>query len=330
MNQPETTTLYFTSGSSDKEYRVELVEDGAGWTVVAYNGRRGKANTRRPQMDVPASFQAAKAVFDAVVAKKTKEGYVRDASGTSELADEVQRKKRVALLSKHVNSDEGFFAAFRVPDDVHYIPLGSVERVAECASEWGADIVFNNFWMVSKADTPTLVQWCTDQLTALKNNCEEDPEDVAGAMIGVWGDPQLPYQLVGTFSDIPDQMGDENFPPIDAWQIAFDGNDNGIEEMWRGVMDQGDEMTADERMVALKLSTNILAQHDYYYGYMALTDEQKSNPLLAFLAYATEVVKDQGRALEFMQELAARLSKTNLEENLDGAIVTAPAKSLKI
>ena len=119
----KTTTLFFTSGNSDKEYRVELRAKNGLWDVTAYNGKRGKANTARVQTPSPVSYEDALKIFNTAVAKKTKEGYVDDASGASDLTDEVQRKKRVSAVQKFIPED-GFFDGWRVPDDANIVTWG--------------------------------------------------------------------------------------------------------------------------------------------------------------------------------------------------------------
>ena len=73
MNE-QTTTLFFTSGNSDKEYRVELRPKDNGWDVTAYNGKRGKATTARPQTPEPLTYDQALKIFNTAVAKKNQRG----------------------------------------------------------------------------------------------------------------------------------------------------------------------------------------------------------------------------------------------------------------
>jgi len=85
----EQISLYCQIGSSDKEYQIQLVETEDGNFVVNYqNGRRGAALTPGTKTKTPVSYEAAKKIYDKLVAEKIKgkdgKGYTpagSDASG---------------------------------------------------------------------------------------------------------------------------------------------------------------------------------------------------------------------------------------------------------
>ena len=78
---PQSIALFYTEGSSDKEYRVELRQVDGGWMTYGFNGRRGQALKEQKKTQEPTDFETAKKVYDATVAEKTKKGYTSDQSG---------------------------------------------------------------------------------------------------------------------------------------------------------------------------------------------------------------------------------------------------------
>lgn len=79
---PESVALFYTEGSSDKEYRVELRDEGNGtWMVLGFNGRRGSTLKEQKKTQVPVDYATAKALYDKTVKSKLKDGYTPDQSG---------------------------------------------------------------------------------------------------------------------------------------------------------------------------------------------------------------------------------------------------------
>jgi hypothetical protein len=74
--------LFYTHGSSDKEYRVVLSKEATGYMVYGLNGRRGAATTRQTKTAAPVSLASADAVFEAVFDEKARKGYTTLVSGT--------------------------------------------------------------------------------------------------------------------------------------------------------------------------------------------------------------------------------------------------------
>ena len=81
--QPETISLYYRSGSSDKVYHVQLVaaEDGL-FKVVFQFGRRGSTLQSGSKTNVPVPYDRARNIYDRLVAEKKGKGYTEGAAGT--------------------------------------------------------------------------------------------------------------------------------------------------------------------------------------------------------------------------------------------------------
>ena len=86
MSAPESVVLYFTQGSSDKEYRASLEfidkdPDNGGWTVDFAYGRRNMPLKFGTKTKAPLSYIKAKTAYDKLIASKIAKGYVADESG---------------------------------------------------------------------------------------------------------------------------------------------------------------------------------------------------------------------------------------------------------
>ena len=84
MYTEENVKLYFTQGSSDKEYRVSLkkaAELGGGWLVnFAYGRRNGPLKTGTKTKE-SIGYEKAKKAYDRLILSKIQKGYVSNASG---------------------------------------------------------------------------------------------------------------------------------------------------------------------------------------------------------------------------------------------------------
>lgn len=83
MNALAKTSLYFSEGSSDKEYHAEIVEVAGGNVVNFRYGRRGGSLTAGTKTSAPVDFAQAKKIFDKLVKEKTAKGYTPDVSGAA-------------------------------------------------------------------------------------------------------------------------------------------------------------------------------------------------------------------------------------------------------
>ena len=75
--------MYFSEGSSDKEYHAEIVEVAGGNVVNFRYGRRGSSLTAGTKTSAPVDFAQAKKIFDKLVKEKTTKGYTPDVSGAA-------------------------------------------------------------------------------------------------------------------------------------------------------------------------------------------------------------------------------------------------------
>jgi bifunctional non-homologous end joining protein LigD len=81
--QPETISLYYRSGSSDKVYHVQLVPAEGGLFKVEFQyGRRGSTLQSGTKTSLPVSYDRARSIYDKLVAEKKGKGYTEAAAGT--------------------------------------------------------------------------------------------------------------------------------------------------------------------------------------------------------------------------------------------------------
>lgn len=77
------TSLFYSEGSSDKEYHAEIVEVAGGTVVNFRYGRRGAALTAGTKTSAPVDLAQAQKIYDKLVKEKTSKGYTPDVSGTA-------------------------------------------------------------------------------------------------------------------------------------------------------------------------------------------------------------------------------------------------------
>ena len=83
MNAIAKTSLYYSEGSSDKEYHAEIVEVAGGNVVNFRYGRRGASLTVGTKTSAPVDFAQARKIYDKLVKEKTSKGYTPDVSGAA-------------------------------------------------------------------------------------------------------------------------------------------------------------------------------------------------------------------------------------------------------
>ena len=89
---PQSITLYYKSGSSDKVYNASVEAKGNGFVVNFSFGRRGSTLQTGTKTASPVDFAAAKKIFDKLVAEKTAKGYSPGEAGTPyQQTDQEQR-----------------------------------------------------------------------------------------------------------------------------------------------------------------------------------------------------------------------------------------------
>lgn len=82
MSQAQSINLFYTEGSSDKVYQVQLVEVDGGWKVEAQNGRRGSTLKAQIKTPDPVPYDKALKIYNDLVKSKMKGGYTEDVSGS--------------------------------------------------------------------------------------------------------------------------------------------------------------------------------------------------------------------------------------------------------
>lgn len=86
----KTASLYFTNGSSDKEYHARIEASGDGYVVNFAYGRRGSTLTTGTKTNAPVEYAKAVAIFDKLVNEKTRKGYTPGEDGTPFLHSDKQ------------------------------------------------------------------------------------------------------------------------------------------------------------------------------------------------------------------------------------------------
>lgn len=82
MNK-ESISLFFSEGSSDKEYHAQIVPQGDGFVVNFQYGRRGSSLQSGTKTAVPVPYDKAKKVYDKLVQEKTSKGYTTGETGAA-------------------------------------------------------------------------------------------------------------------------------------------------------------------------------------------------------------------------------------------------------
>ncbi len=77
----QSTYLFMTEGSSDKEYHAHLRAQGDGWVVQYANGPRGRVGKTAMKTAAPLAYDEALKVYIDLVKSKTKKGYTEAESG---------------------------------------------------------------------------------------------------------------------------------------------------------------------------------------------------------------------------------------------------------
>lgn len=78
----EKTSLYFSEGSSNKEYHAEILEVEGGNVVNFRYGRRGAPLKSGTKTSAPVDLAQARKIYDSLVKEKTSKGYTPAVSGT--------------------------------------------------------------------------------------------------------------------------------------------------------------------------------------------------------------------------------------------------------
>ena len=82
MNPPESITLYYREGSSDKVYQCAIEAAGDRFVVNFAYGRRGNTMNTGTKTSSPVDYETAKRIYDKLVREKTAKGYTVGEDGT--------------------------------------------------------------------------------------------------------------------------------------------------------------------------------------------------------------------------------------------------------
>ena len=115
MEEPQSTSLYYRQGSSDKEYHVRLEAKDDGFVVNIAYGRRGSTLSTGTKTSAPVSYDTALHLFERLVNEKQAKGYTAGASGTPYQHTE-QASQVSGLLPQLLNAVDEAQAARLVSD----------------------------------------------------------------------------------------------------------------------------------------------------------------------------------------------------------------------
>jgi bifunctional non-homologous end joining protein LigD len=169
----DSASLYFQSGSSDKEYHVYLEQSGEGYVVHFAFRRRGSTLQTGAKTLQPVTLERAKSIFDKLVAAKAAKGYTPGPSGTP--YQETKNEARVTgILPQLLN------------------PVDEVEAVILLADD--------RFWAQEKFDgRRVLIRKKDGEVTGINRNglCIPLPAPVAQAVAAVDTDFVMDGECVG-------------------------------------------------------------------------------------------------------------------------------------
>jgi bifunctional non-homologous end joining protein LigD len=139
------TSLFFQSGSSDKEYHAEIVPIEAGYAVNFRYGRRGGTLTCGTKTAAPVELAAAQKLYTKLIADKTSKGYVAADSVATNSAyqssqTEVNKSDFNPQLLNPVSEDE----ALRLIQDDHYAAQQKMDGERRAAHADGNGVVGMN------------------------------------------------------------------------------------------------------------------------------------------------------------------------------------------
>jgi bifunctional non-homologous end joining protein LigD len=104
---PESISLFYKEGNSDKVYQAQLLQQGTEWVVNFQYGRRGSTLATGTKTNSP-TYQIAKDAYDKLIRSKMAKGYTEDSSGTvySSVLTQAQATGIFPQLLNHIEEDE--------------------------------------------------------------------------------------------------------------------------------------------------------------------------------------------------------------------------------
>ncbi len=115
----EKISLYYREGNSDKEYHVQLVQDGNLFVVNFQYGRRHSTLNHGTKTTAPVPYEQAKKIYDKLVREKRSRGYTEGESGTP-YEGSIQAGQRSAHLPQLLNPIEEA-VAFQLIEDAGWV-----------------------------------------------------------------------------------------------------------------------------------------------------------------------------------------------------------------
>jgi bifunctional non-homologous end joining protein LigD len=105
MNPPESITLYYREGSSDKVYQCRIEPSGELFVVNFAYGRRGSTMNTGTKTSSPVDYELAKRIYDKLVREKTAKGYTPGEDGTP-YQNTAKQDRVTNILPQLLNSIE--------------------------------------------------------------------------------------------------------------------------------------------------------------------------------------------------------------------------------
>ena len=93
MTSIETISLFYSEGSSNKEYHAEIVQVTGGHVVNYRYGRRGGTLKSGTKTSTPVEFTQAKVIFEKLIKEKIAKGYTPDLAGVAYQGTEYSGRK---------------------------------------------------------------------------------------------------------------------------------------------------------------------------------------------------------------------------------------------
>lgn len=112
----QSISLFFTEGSSDKEYHIHMKEQDDGFVVYGMNGRRGGSLKMQPKTDGKAISEAdANSIYSSLLKTQLKKGYSPMESGIK--FEGTEHAGRVTGLLPQLSNEIGMAEAERLIND---------------------------------------------------------------------------------------------------------------------------------------------------------------------------------------------------------------------
>lgn len=140
----QSINLEYREGSSDKVYNVELHEESNGYSVIGFNGARGKTLTTQVKTPTPVSKGSAQVIYDTLVQSKLKKGYTEtNTSGSNNAIANVSGKVKTGLLPQLLNSIDRIELTRYINDD-NYMAQEKYDGRRLMAKVWAGEAFGSN------------------------------------------------------------------------------------------------------------------------------------------------------------------------------------------